>query len=302
MANPSPGKLRPAASAVLIQGDRRWAGRLAPPISGGPPQLAFAIDDGPARLPLGSVVQLEVTAPRAESPRGSSARLTAVAYLPSVVLVEVDAENPSLWIGAMPGDVGHPADQRQWPRLAPPSTDPGPATVEIDVGPASARRFSARIVDRSSEGVGLRFVLQAEQFLCQSRSQIVDLPAFQDTPAGRYRLQVRHRRLLSTGVRYGLQVAGPVDAPERESHAAQWTCLGCGQQPLLADRHTHCLACGTARGNAPSRLPDWEDGVSERDHLFSGIAHVCLRCGCAWSEEARNCGHCGTRLPLSQTR
>jgi len=297
------GKASPSATAVLLQGERRWMGRLAPPITGGPPQLAFAVEHGPAKLPLGSVVQLEVTAPRSETPRSSSCRLTAVAYLPSVLLLEVDAENPSLWTEAMPGDVGHPADKRQWPRLHPPTTDPGPVVVELDVGPPSARRFAARVVDRSHEGVGLRFVLQAEPFLCRSQRFVCHLPPVEELggPWTPHWVRVRHRRLLSTGVRYGLSVEGRALLP-RPNHASQWTCLECGEQPLLADQHSHCPACGGSRGNAPSRLPDWQAGVASSDHRFTGIARTCLRCGTAWSEDARNCGHCGTRLPIDQVR
>ncbi len=300
--NSSADKTRSAASAVLTQGERRWMGRLAPPLTGGPPQLAFSIEHGPTRLPLGSVVQLEVTPARADGGRSSTARLTAMAYLPSVVLVEVDAENPSLWTEAMPGDVGSPADLRQWPRLTPPRVDAGPVAVELDVGPASARRFSARVVDQSTEGIGLRFVLQAEPFLCQASWFAVDLPAFQDLEPGARRMSVRHRRLLSTGVRYGLSIEATATGAERVAHEAQWTCIDCGEQPLLSEHHLHCPSCGAGRSNAPSRLPDWDDAVTRRQHRFSGIDRICLRCGCAWSEQARNCGHCGTRLPVIQRR
>ncbi|MEN0061728.1 MAG: hypothetical protein AAGA48_06225 [Myxococcota bacterium] len=283
------------AVASVEQGDRRWLGRLAPPIMGGPPQLAFSLEDGPTKLALGSMVQLEVTAPRAEAGRGSTARLTAVAYLPSVVLIEVDAVNPSLWAEVLTGPVGEPADRRHWPRLSLPATD-DPIEITIDSGPSSARTFAARVVDRSSEGLGLRFVQQAEPLLCRATEVVCRLPEEDPVVA-----RIRHRRLLQNGVRYGLSVVGPA-SPPATTHEAQWTCPQCGEQPLLGERHAHCPSCGHARGNIPTRLADWDQLIVGREHPFSGIERTCLRCGCAWSALARNCGHCGTRLPIDQTR
>lgn len=293
---PKPGTV---PLAVLEQGGRRWTGRLAPPVVGGPPQLAFTADDGPERLALGSQVHLEVLAPHADVGRTSTARLTAVAHLPSVVLLEVDAENPQLWAEVMPGPVGQPADRRQWPRLEAPSVA-ALVPVEIDVGPPSARQFAARVVDQSEEGVGLRFVIQAEPHLCRAGRLHVTLQSPDGEPL-RHLGRVRHRRLLPSGVRYGVLIEGPSET-SAITHEAQWTCTSCGETPLLADRHAHCLACGKEREPARSQLPAWNQLILASEHPFTGVERTCMRCGCAWSVTARNCGHCGTLLPIDQTR
>ncbi|HHO54689.1 MAG TPA: PilZ domain-containing protein [Deltaproteobacteria bacterium] len=281
--------------AVLLSGDDRWLGRLLPPSGDGPPWLLFPWSPGLAALPLGSPLALAAVSRATDEPAQGRGRLSAVSVQGSKLAIELQLEDRSLWAEVMP-DVQLPtSDRRSWPRHPKTHTDTR-VPVYIDAGPRSARRLVGRLVDTSPGGLGLRFPMQAEPRLCQAELLLCSM--ILDGSLVSRRCMVRHRRLLPVGVRYGLAFLGTgTGAGADVRYEAQWTCSSCGADPLLADSHLHCPSCGRPRGSTPTRLPDWDELLTEGAHRFTGSARTCLRCGAAWAGLARNCGHCGTRLP-----
>ena len=274
--------------AVLRHLDARWMGRLLP-VKTGPPRFAFPRVDDIDRVPLGTFLTLGVASRAMGRTAQCLARLMAMELAADSVAVEVELDDPRLWREAVPEAVHQATNRRAWPRIHP---RPGGDVVVPMI--AQGRRLAGLLLDASPGGMGVRLPRQAEAVLCQCDELIAILPHEHDETIQR-RCGVRHRRLLPVGVRYGLSFRDPVEAGP--CFQPQWTCGHCGADPMLRDTHTHCLRCGTARGTSPTRLPDWDDLLTEEDHPLTGVARTCLRCGGAWGAGARNCGHCGTRLP-----
>ncbi|MBX2801071.1 MAG: hypothetical protein KTR31_25550 [Myxococcales bacterium] len=289
MAAPGAASSKDAIFVVLRQGEDRWMGRLVSDQSPGQPRLAFEAAHAPSHLPLGAMVTLGVATRSMGRPAKSRAKLVVVEDLGNRVILEVQPDDPTIWAEVMPEGLAPRSDRRSWPRLALSSSEEVVVQALIDAGPTSGRRLAATVLDVSEGGAGLRFVPQAEARLCQTKQMICVLD---DVP----RLcMVRHRRLVPMGVRYGVAyVDGEVEDERFEAH---WVCPGCGTTPLLADAHAHCPACGTPRDEEPTHFPDWDSLVATAAHPFNGVERSCLRCGSGWSSDARNCGHCGTRLP-----
>lgn len=281
--------------AMVLHRDARWLGRLLPPCSGGPPRLLFPRDQGPATLPLGTPVALAAVSRATEEPVQGRGRLCAVSVEGHQSAIELELEDRGLWALVMPDALLPTSDRRSWPRRSRAHTDTR-VGVQLDSGPPSARRVVGRLEDTSPGGIGLRLPFAVEGRLCQARHLLCSLTL--DEGALQRRCTVRHRRLLPIGVRYGLAFLDPGAEPEPPvRYEAQWTCTGCGADPLLADSHQHCPSCGLPRGNTPTRLPGWDELLTVDTHPLTGFARTCLRCGTAWARSARNCGHCGTRLP-----
>ena len=282
--------------AVVRADTGRWMGRLVAPHAGRPPRLAFPVEHSPASIPLGTALTVGLAPRHLPKPTQSRAKLTALERLGSVVAVELELDDPTMWREAMPEEDVRVNERRAWPRVATSLSTEFAVGVEMDRGALSGRRMGARLVDMSRGGLGLRFPLHCETRLCVAGLLRCTIQG----PSGvQVRIcTIRNRRLLSTGVRYGVAytpAATPWPEPRYEAH---WRCGDCGSEPLLADTHAFCPACGAPRDNTPSQFPEWDGVIHVDAHPFTGMGRGCLRCGCTWHETARNCGHCGTRLPL----
>ncbi len=280
--------------AILRRDGDQWMGRLLAPRDGSAPRFAFPRGRGPAHVPLGTVLVAGLLSRRQGRLAQCRAKLVSVEMHERGCAIEVEPDDPTLWSEVVPGTAARQGDRRKWPRLAPRAAAEVLVPVEVEVGPASGRQFAALLVDASHGGAGLRFPAQAEPRL----SQAAELHCGFQTDDGATevrRCQVRHRSLRPLGVRYGVAFVGVLEDGGRRAEPT-WSCPRCGQEGLLAASHAHCPACGSA-----SEAPIPRDGSSpEADvtgHLFRGVDRTCLRCGAAWSSAARNCGHCGTRLP-----
>lgn len=279
--------------AVLRHEDARWMGRLLAPRGDGPPRLSFAADRAPVRLPLGTTMTAGLAGPKMERPAQCRATLTGVEWRDEQVAVEIELDDPTIWSQVMPGGYRRASDRRQWPRLTPPMPGEVLVAVQLQAGPRSARLVPGYLLDASRGGVGVRLPMQAERRLALGTQFRVLLQA-PDGPELR-QCTVRHRKLLPGAVRYGFQFDSP-PLERTQTFEPVWTCTGCGAAPLLGNSQAHCPACGTARV-AHTTFPDWDDLVTTETHRFTGVQRTCLRCGSGWSDESRNCGHCGTRLP-----
>lgn len=280
--------------AVLRRGQERWMGRLMLRPGGGPAQLAFPPETSIAALPLGTVMLVGVAGPAQARPAQCRARLIGVANEASAVAVEIEVDDPAVWGGVMPKTPGPYQDRRRWPRLQPAAAREDPVQVIIDVGAHSARVLAGYVMDRSEGGLAVRLPMQVEERVCEAGTILCR--GLDDRHA--YHCVIRNRTLLPLGVRYGLQFDGdPIEIPP--TFEPLWTCGECGAGPLLGHSHTHCPSCGSARGDIEVAYPDWDDLVAVEEHPFFGADRACLRCGSAFSRSARNCGHCGTRLPVS---
>ena len=279
---------------VLRHEDQRWMGRLLAPRASGPPRVAFNRAVGPLQLPLGTFLSAGLAKRSMGRPAQCRCRLTGVELRDEVLAVEIELDDPTIWAQVMPDSYHRAGDRRKWPRLGPEMGGDVRIALRADAGPRSGRVFSGTLDDASRGGVGVRLPVQAEPRLCTASRFLVTLQA-PDGPE--YRLcTVRHRRLLPVGVRYGLEFEGdPIAAPQ--TYEPVWTCASCHAAPLLGETHAHCPACGAERATHTT-FPDWDDLVTLEDHVYTGVERVCLRCGSGWGEQARNCGHCGTRLPV----
>lgn len=281
--------------AVLRHGHERWMGRLMRRDGGGPAQLSFAADATIARIPLGTFVMVAVPGATGTPPAQCRAKLLAITLEADAVAVEIEVDDPSVWGPTVPRPSVPYRDRRRWPRLQPSVAAEQPVQILIDVGPHSGRSLSGHVMDRSDGGIGVRLPMQAEARLCAA-DRLLCMPIDDIRPR---RCTVRHRTLLPLGVRYGLRFEGePLEAPT--TYEPLWTCDSCGAGPLLGRSHAHCPACGQGRGDTALAYPDWDDLVATEEHTFFGGDRTCLRCGTAFSRLARNCGHCGTRLPVSR--
>lgn len=278
--------------AVLRLGKERWMGRLLARTDGSPAQVGFPEDATIDRLPLGTFLVAGLAAHSMARPAQCRARLLALTHYEGVLAAEIELDDPAIWTEVLPKPLQPSRDRRRWPRLAPNAASEQRIHLQIDVGPHSGRSLSGFVMDRSEGGLAVRLPMQAEERLCRADRVLCWVPG----ERGPRRASVRHRALLPLGVRYGLRFEGePLTSPR--TYEPLWTCPSCTTSPLLGRTHEHCPACGVARGTAPLTFPDWDDLLATEEHPFFGGDRCCLRCGSAFSRQARNCGHCGTRLP-----
>jgi hypothetical protein len=280
--------------AVVQYDDARWLGRLVGSRSSGPPRVQFPEGRGPDDLPLGTRVAVGVATRAMGAPPRGTAVVAEVEHTSRGPIVGLIPDHGDFLGGVPEASAG--GDRRGWPRFTPDPENAPVVKVRMESGPASGRTVSAKLVDASRGGIGLKFPLAVEARLCEARVLWCSVPLpGRDIPTERP-CEVRSRVLLPHGVRYGLAFREAPSDPPPPRFEALWDCV-CGEKELLGDSHTHCCSCGVER-SAPTRLPDWEDLVPVERHRFTGAALTCFRCGSAWSGLARNCGHCGKRLPL----
>ena len=77
----------------------------------------------------------------------------------------------------------------------------------------------------------------------------------------------------------------------REQH---WQCRICASSQLLWDEHRHCPNCSHERDYEEPVFAVFGASFDTAGHCFEGNEAHC--CGKGWSDTARYCGSCGTRL------
>jgi hypothetical protein len=191
----------------------------------------------------------------------------------------------------------HTTDRRTSMRIEAHSDRAVEVPIHVLDGPRSARHLLAVIRDVGAGGLALWFPRGADERMCAVDTFVATMewpgfPGLRD-----WRCQVRNRRLEDDGVRYGVQFltegGSQAEGPRFEP---LWDCLFCGSEGLLAESHRHCPACGFARDDAPTRLPDWDDLVTYDSHPFTGTELTCRSCGVTHAGAAVYCVHCGSRL------